>query len=61
MKCQGRFENVSVLIQGIPFTLTFYYLLLIRLELVLGIQWLEELGTVEWDWKAMMMAFQWQN
>ena len=29
LKCQGRFENVSVVLQGIPFTLTLYSLPLI--------------------------------
>ena len=41
LKCQGRFEQVSILLQGIPFSLTLYSLPLIGLDLVLGIQWLE--------------------
>lgn len=44
-----------------PFSLIFYSLPLIRLDLVLDIQWLEELGALECDWKAMTMAFQWQR
>ncbi|GJS45697.1 retrovirus-related pol polyprotein from transposon 17.6 [Tanacetum coccineum] len=38
---QGRFENMEVLLQGIPFSLSLYYLPLIGLDMVLGVQWLE--------------------
>ena len=51
LKCQGRFENVQVLLQGIPFYLTLYALPLIGLDLVLGVHWLEQLGTVVCNWK----------
>ncbi|KAJ0090873.1 hypothetical protein Patl1_13026 [Pistacia atlantica] len=44
LKCQGRFEHVWVILQGIPFTLTLYSLTLAGLDLVLGVQWLEQLG-----------------
>lgn len=46
MKCIGRFEDVLICIQCIPFTLTFYSLLLIGLDVVDGVQWLESLGMV---------------
>ena len=58
LKCQGRFQLVSVLLQGIPFSLTLYSLPLIGLDLVLGIQWLEQLGTVVCNWKDLTMQFQ---
>ncbi|KAL4318769.1 hypothetical protein GQ457_18G015560 [Hibiscus cannabinus] len=61
LKCQGRFENVHVLLQGIPFSLTLYSLPLIGLDLVLGVQWLEKLGTVICNWKQMTMKFRWNN
>ena len=62
LKCQGRFENVSVLLQGIPFTLsTLYSLPLIGLDMVLGVHWLEQLGTVVCDWKRMTMEFSWKD
>ncbi|KAH9723902.1 hypothetical protein KPL70_007302 [Citrus sinensis] len=31
------------------------------LDLVLGVQWLEELGTVECNWKSLTMNFNWNN
>ena len=49
LKCQERFENVSVLLQGIPSTLTLYSLPLIGLDMVLGVYWLEQLGMVVCD------------
>jgi hypothetical protein len=37
LKCQGRFENVHIVLQGIPFVLTLYALPLVGLDLVLGV------------------------
>lgn len=31
------------------------------LDLVLGVHWLEALGTMMCDWKKLTMKFQWQN
>ncbi|RVX18083.1 putative mitochondrial protein [Vitis vinifera] len=61
LKCQGRFHNIHILLQGIPFSITFYSLPLTSLDLVLGVQWLEQLGSVVCDWKRMTMEFQWAN
>jgi len=46
LRCQGRFEEVGVDLQGTHFSLSLYSLPLTRLDLVLGIQWLEMLGSV---------------
>ena len=59
--CQGRFEQVPVNLQGIPFLLTFYTLPTVGLDLVLGFQWLEMLGSVTCNWKQLTMEFQWEN
>ncbi|KAL6311349.1 hypothetical protein AAG906_025635 [Vitis piasezkii] len=61
LKCQGRFDNIHILLQGIPFSITFYSLPLTSLDLVLGVQWFEQLGSVVCDWKRMTMEFQWAN
>jgi hypothetical protein len=61
LKCQGRFEEVGVDLQGTYFSLTLYSLPLTGLDLVLGIQWLEMLGSVVCNWKQLTMAFQWKN
>jgi hypothetical protein len=46
LKCQGRFEEVGVDLQGTHFSLTLYSLPLTGLDLMLGIHWLEMLGSV---------------
>jgi len=51
LKCQGHFEEVGVDLQGTHFSLTLYSLPLTWLDLVLGIQWLEMLGSVVCNWK----------
>lgn len=61
LKCQGRFEHVQVVLQGIPFSFTLYSLPLTGLDLALGVQWLEQLGTMVCNWKKMTMEFQWKN
>lgn len=61
LKCQGRFQLGSVLLQGIPFSLTLYSLPFIGLDLVLGIQWLEQSGIVVCNWKDLTMQFQWKK
>lgn len=57
LKCQGRFNKVVVNIQGIEFYLTLFSLPLSGLDLVLGIQWLEMLGSVVCNWKQLTMEF----
>lgn len=61
LKCRGKFENVQILVQEAPFSLTVYTLPILGLDLVLGIQWLEQLGTVECNWKNRTMAFNWRD
>ncbi|KAH9735040.1 hypothetical protein KPL71_017615 [Citrus sinensis] len=61
LACQGKFENIQILIQDIPFSLMVYALPILGLDLVLGVQWLEELGTVECNWKSLTMNFNWNN
>ncbi|KAL4318963.1 hypothetical protein GQ457_18G015170 [Hibiscus cannabinus] len=61
LQCHGRFENVPIHLQGIPFVLTLYALPLSGLDLVLGVHWLEQLGTVVCNWKQLTMEFQWNN
>ncbi|KAA8542937.1 hypothetical protein F0562_024089 [Nyssa sinensis] len=61
MKCQGRFEGVRVDLQDTPFSLTLYSFPLTGLDLVLGIQWLEMLGSVTCNWEKLTMEFIWQD
>ena len=44
-------------LQGITFSLTLYSLPIAGLDMVLGIQWLEMLGFVVYNWKQLTMEF----
>jgi len=55
LRCQGRFEDVQVLLQCIPFVLNLYALPLSGLDLVLGVHCLEQLKTVIYNWKQLTM------
>lgn len=59
--CQRRFEEVSIQIQEVSFSLTLYSLSLTGFDLLLGIQWLELLGSVVCNWKQLTMEFTWAN
>jgi hypothetical protein len=59
--CQGHFDEVQVNVQDIQFSLTLYSLPLIGLHMVLGIQWLEMLGSVVCNWKQLTMDFHWDK
>ena len=61
LACQGKFEKIQILIQDIPFSLMVYALPISGLDLVLGVQWLKELGTIECNWKSLTMNFNWNN
>ncbi|KAH9696914.1 hypothetical protein KPL71_023390 [Citrus sinensis] len=61
LTCQGMFEKVQILIQNIPFSLTVYSLPITGLDMVLGIQWLETLGSVVCNWKDLTMEFEWED
>ena len=61
LKCQGRFEEVQIDLHGTIFSLTVYSLPLTGLDVVLGIQWLETLGSVMCDWRKLTMEFRWKN
>ncbi|KAA8544713.1 hypothetical protein F0562_019440 [Nyssa sinensis] len=61
LQCQDRFDKVPISIQGVYFSLTLYSLPLTGLDLVLGIQWLERLGSVICNWKKLTMDFTWDN
>ena len=61
LTCQGKFEQVQLFIQDISFSLTVYSLSISELDIVLGVQWLELLGSVVCNWKTLTMEFEWGN
>lgn len=54
---KGKFEKLLVILQGTNFTLDFFSISLYAVVLVLGIQWLETLRLVNYDWKGLTMTF----
>ncbi|KAL6348238.1 hypothetical protein AAG906_005529 [Vitis piasezkii] len=61
LSCKGKYEKLTVNLQGNEFHLDFFYVPLNGLDMVLGIQWLETLGSVVCDWKKRTMDFIWEQ
>ncbi|KAJ8752590.1 hypothetical protein K2173_005479 [Erythroxylum novogranatense] len=59
--CNGKFRNIPFSLHGIPFVATFFSLPLMGLDVVLGVQWLQQLGTVSCNWKTLTMDFHWKG
>ncbi|RVW88246.1 hypothetical protein CK203_038642 [Vitis vinifera] len=60
LTCQGCYDKVRVELQGTKFYLTLFSLPLSGLDLILGVQWLEMLGSVVCNWKQLTMDFIWK-
>ena len=58
-KVSGRYDKVRVELQGTEFYLTLFSLPLSGLDLVLGVQGLEMLGSMVCNWKQLTMDFIW--
>jgi hypothetical protein len=57
LSCTGRYPNLAIWIGAKPFTINYYGLSLGSYKMVLGIQWLESLGPIVWDFVSRTMAF----
>lgn len=60
LTCSWKYNNITANLQGTKFEPEFFSLPLIGLDMVLGVQWLEGLGSVVCDWKKSTMEFVWQ-
>lgn len=58
LACREKYERVEMRIKGVGFVVILYSLLL-GLDVVQGVQWLEKLGLVLCDGKELSMQFQW--
>jgi hypothetical protein len=54
---EGRCHSISLKIQGHLFKADFYVLPLGGYNMILGVEWLQTLGPVLWDFQLMTMAF----
>jgi hypothetical protein len=57
LACSGRYTNLDINVDGEPFSITCYGLALGSFEMVLGVQWLEALSLVLWDFHRRTIAF----
>jgi hypothetical protein len=55
--CFGRVSAVSFKVQGHPILVDFYIISLGGCDMVLGVQWLQTLGPVLWDFSLMTMHY----
>ncbi|KAA8534676.1 hypothetical protein F0562_032193 [Nyssa sinensis] len=57
LACKEKYDHIDINIQGFIFSTTLYSLPLTRIDVVLGVQWLEQLRPVLCDWKRLTMEF----
>lgn len=48
---------MQIKIQEKSFTMDFFLLELVGCDVVLGVQWLQTLGTISWNFKKLTMQF----
>ncbi|XP_038678483.1 uncharacterized protein LOC119979936 [Tripterygium wilfordii] len=61
LQCCGLIERLVVRCQGTNFPVSGYIVPLGGCDLVLGIEWLQELGNICWNFQELTMAFIWQG
>lgn len=61
LTCNYKCEGVSLIIQGNEFTVDLYVLNIKGSEIVLGVQWLIELGTIKTNYQNLSMEFIFQG
>jgi hypothetical protein len=54
----GACKSVELSIQGVMFSVDCYALPLDGFDVILGVQWLQLLGPIVWDFAALSMAFE---
>ncbi|XP_035543593.1 uncharacterized protein LOC118347680 [Juglans regia] len=58
LESEGKVMGVNISIQGEVFQVNMYLLDLAGCDMVLGIQWLQALGSILWNFKDLTMQFQ---
>jgi hypothetical protein len=58
VKSSGCCTNLKIFIAGDAFTIDYYGLSIGSYDMVLGVQWLESLGPVLWDFKNCTLSFE---
>ncbi|KAK0582020.1 hypothetical protein LWI29_020541 [Acer saccharum] len=57
----GKCYNVPVNIRGFQFQLDFYLLPISGCDIVLGVEWLQSLGAILWNFSKLTMKFSWNG
>lgn len=57
VECAGLCRSLTVFIKGKPVKVDYYVLPVAACPLVLGVQWLATLGTIETDYSTLTMNF----
>ncbi|KAI9161195.1 hypothetical protein LWI28_015354 [Acer negundo] len=53
----GKCSEVHFKLQKIPFSTVFFYITFKGYDVMLGTQWLQTLGTIQWDFEKLLMTF----
>ncbi|CAN0904661.1 Retrovirus-related Pol polyprotein from transposon 17.6 [Linum grandiflorum] len=61
MKSPGRCSGMVVQVQGMYSRVDLHILPIPENDLILGVQWLRELGPIQWDFNNLTMEFGWQD
>lgn len=61
LECRGLSHRLLMWLIGEPFVIDFFLLPLEGCEAVLGIQWLQMLGPIWWDFARLLMRFSWKG
>lgn len=61
LTCRSKCERVPLFIQGHEFVVDLFVLEIKGSEIVLGVQWLIELGTIKTNYQELIMEFQWRG
>ncbi|XP_031478539.1 uncharacterized protein LOC116249553 [Nymphaea colorata] len=57
LPCEGRCKDLELVMNKVPFKVDVFVLPLGGVDIVLGIQWLETLGVIHWDFANLRMSF----
>nr|GFB16553.1 transposon Ty3-G Gag-Pol polyprotein [Tanacetum cinerariifolium] len=57
LACTGRVRNLSLVVQGCVISIDFFVLLVAACPIVLGVQWLKTLGSIEFDFNNLTIGF----
>lgn len=61
LNCSSMCQDIRITLQGYTFLVDFFVLLIEGTELVMGVQWMQLLGSVVTNYKDYTIQFTWQG